>query len=237
MKLNRILTAIQRYHRSKGHGIHSPFAFRFTLNVLRERLPYYAYEDLELLRRSVIDQSRRLWHHPRVMSYKNAKLLFRIVNFFNPTEILQIGTNYGLSSASMLAVSSKTVLHLCEPNVNEYHVTRDILSHFGNPVKQYANLNNALNVYRNSECGKSNPFILVNNIKNDEYSTLLNYIYDISQGYGVIVIRNIITNAVQKSLWEACKNVAPTGMTFCNGKTAIIVASPKLPHQNFSLWF
>lgn len=237
MKINRFLTALRRYHRSKGHGIHSPFAFSFTLNVLRERLPYYAYEDIQQLRKSVVEQTRRFWHHPRIMSYKNAKLLFRVVNYFNPAEILQIGTNYGVSSACMLAVSSKIKLHLCEPHVTEYPVTQDVLSHFGNTVYQYRTINEGFAVYRNTESGKNNPFILVNNIKNEEYSMLLNYLYEIRKSTGVIVIRNISKNSSIKALWEACRDAAPTGMTFSNGKIAIIVASPKLPHQNFSLWF
>lgn len=237
MKINRFLTALRRYHRSKGHGIHSPFAFSFTLNVLRERLPYYAYEDIRLLRKSVVEQTRRFWRHPRIMSYKNAKLLFRVVNHFNPMEILQIGTNYGFSSACMLAVSSKIKLHLCEPHINEYPVTQDILSHFGNTVYQYRTINEGFSTYLNTESGENNPFILVNNIKDEEYSMLLNHLYEIRKGTGVIVIRNINKNTSIKALWEACRDAASTGMTFSNGNIAIIVASPKLPHQNYSLWF
>lgn len=237
MKLNRYLTAIRRYHRSKGFGIHSPFAYRFTLNVLRERLPFYAYDEIQELRQLAITRTRRYWRHPRIISYKNAKLLFRVVNHFSPDEILQIGTNYGVSSACMLAVSSKITLHLCEPNVNEFPVTQEILSHFGNTVHQYRTLDEGLSIYRNTSTGESEPFVLVNNIRDEEYSRLLNYLYDVRKNKGVIVIRNISKNDTLRSLWEACRDAAPTGMTFSNGKTAIIVASPKLPHQNFSLWF
>ncbi|MBQ7941509.1 MAG: hypothetical protein IJ328_03755 [Muribaculaceae bacterium] len=236
-KIKRYLTAIRRYHRSKGHGIHSPFAFGFTLNVLRERLPYYAYDDIAELRRLAVSRTKYLWRHPRIISFKNAKLIFRVTNYFNPAVILQIGTNYGISSASMLAVSSKSELYLCEPSISEYPVTHEILSHFGNKIHPYKTFDGGITAYKNA-CSKTNvPFVLINSVQEEEYSNVLNYLHGIRKSDGIIIIRNISRNSVMQALWEACRNAADTGMTFSNGKLAIIVASAKLPHQNFSLWF
>lgn len=36
----------QRLRHGRGFGVHSPFAFRFILEVLNERLPYYAYDTI-----------------------------------------------------------------------------------------------------------------------------------------------------------------------------------------------
>lgn len=237
MKLKRYLTALRRYSRSKGFGIHSPFAFHFVLNVLRERLPYYAYEDIAEIRQLAIDQTHNFWRHPRIISFKNAKLIFRITNYFNPARILQIGTNYGVSSACMLAVSSKSQLYLCEANVTEYPVTQPILSRFSNTIHHFRTFADSIKAYRSTPEGQAEPFLLINDIKEEEYSEVLSYLYEIRNSKGVIIIRNIGRSAALKNLWEACRNAAPTGMTFSNGKISVIVASPKLPHQNFSLWF
>lgn len=237
MRIKRYLTALKRYHRSKGHGIHSPFAFGFVLNVLRCRLPYYAYDDIENMRSLAISRTKSFWRHPRIISLKNAKLLFRIVNYFNPSEILQLGTNYGVSSASMLTVSSGIELYLCEANINEYPVTQEILSGLGNKVHNFLFFDESIKSYNITESGEKSPFILINDVKENEYSQVLSYLHKIRQKKGVIIIRNINKNKVLKALWEACRDAAPTGMTFSNGKMAVIVATPKLPHQNFSLWF
>lgn len=237
MRIKRYLTALKRYHRSKGHGIHSPFAFSFVLNVLRCRLPYYAYDDIENMRSLAISRTKSFWRHPKIISLKNAKLLFRIVNYFNPSEILQLGTNYGVSSASMLAVSSGIELYLCEANINEYPVTQEILSGLGNKVHNFLSFDESIKSYNITESGGKSPFILINDVKENEYSQVLSYLHKIRQKKGVIIIRNINKNKVLKALWEACRDAAPTGMTFSNGKMAVIVATPKLPHQNFSLWF
>ena len=237
MKFKRYITALRRYHRSRGFGIHSPFAFKFVLNVLRERLPYYAYEDFKELRKTISQHSNGIFKRRRIISHKNAKLLFRITNYFNPAHILQIGTSYGLSSASMLAVSSKTELYLCKPDANEFPATHDILSHYGNTVKLFPSFKNGIAAYNTTETAKKEPFILVNDIIAEEYNTILSLLYKVRSERGVIIIRNLSKNKHNFALWEALRDAAPTGMTFTNDKMAIIVASPKLPHQNFSLWF
>ncbi len=70
-KIKRYYTALFRLKRSKGYGIHSPFAFHFVLRVLREKSLYYSYEH--------IDKSRRV--------------LFRIACYFVPQKVLLIGEN------------------------------------------------------------------------------------------------------------------------------------------------
>ena len=43
MRLPVISKALQRYRVSRGYGVHSPFAYRFIIRVLRETLPYYGF--------------------------------------------------------------------------------------------------------------------------------------------------------------------------------------------------
>lgn len=237
MKLKRYLTALRRYRRSKGFGIHSPFAFRFVLNVLRERLPYYAYEDIAEIRQIAIDCTHKFWRHQRIISYKNAKLIFRVTNHFNPSAVLQIGTSYGVSCACSLLVSKELELYLCEASIEQYPVTQQILSRFNNTIHKFRSFGEGIKAYRETSAGQNEPFLLINDIKKEEYSEILSYLYEIRNNKGVLIFRNISRNDTMHSLWEACRNAAPTGMTFSNGKIAVIVSSPKLPHQNFSLWF
>lgn len=72
------MNPITRWWRSKGHGIHSPFAFRMVTGVLPERGRYYAYDDIEQL-----PESGRL------------KLLFRVVCELEPSTV------YGLFMPDM----------------------------------------------------------------------------------------------------------------------------------------
>lgn len=72
-----------RYRRSKGFGVHSPFAFRFITDVLRERsCGYYAYAPIERkaseLRRGSAD-------------FERARLICRLAAFFDPREVTMVG--------------------------------------------------------------------------------------------------------------------------------------------------
>ena len=114
--LRRYYTALSRYRRGKGFGIHSPFAFHFVLRVLKERAAYYFYDDIDEYRQlASAGRSRMKGRKRPLVSRKNARLLFRIVNCFQPSAVLAFGSSYGVSSRVILGVSRKTHLWLCEP--------------------------------------------------------------------------------------------------------------------------
>lgn len=66
-----LLDLIRRRWRSRGHGVHSPFAYRFIRSVLREKTSYYSYEEVDRL------GGDRKWH----------RLLFRLVCEAEPTVV------------------------------------------------------------------------------------------------------------------------------------------------------
>lgn len=66
--------AVKRAWRSRGFGVHSPFAFRFITSVLRQEGEYYAYDDL---RRNA----------PSTSGFRRLTLLFRLVCEFRPAVI------------------------------------------------------------------------------------------------------------------------------------------------------
>ena len=106
----------------KGHGIHSPFIFRFVQQVLNDKKEYYGYEEIEEMRdRMKVDdtiitvddlgagsastkkRNRKISQIARtaLKSPKYAQLLFRMVNFYQPEYILELGTSLGITTAYM----------------------------------------------------------------------------------------------------------------------------------------
>lgn len=106
----------------KGHGIHSPFVYDFVRRVLNDKRQFYAYNQVEALRSKLLrDESiievedfgagsaisktnqRTIASIARhaAKSKKMAQLLFRIVNFYQPQTILELGTSLGISTAYM----------------------------------------------------------------------------------------------------------------------------------------
>ncbi|MEG1685160.1 MAG: hypothetical protein RR319_04350 [Bacteroides sp.] len=84
------------------------FAYNLITQVIYEKLPYYAYEELdeagkELLKNSKIDKFRK----KILLSTKVNRLLFRLVNRTQPETILEIGTSIGLSAMYLSAAKKK----------------------------------------------------------------------------------------------------------------------------------
>lgn len=234
-RVKRYRTALSRHHRSAGHGIHSPFAYRFVLDVLRERNPYYCYGLLHELRHAVIAKTKRHFRHPRIISFKNAKLIFRVTNFFNPPCVLQIGTSYGVSAVAVKSVSKESWLHLYEPHIDRYPVVADVLSPLMNRLVVYDSFHDAFEACRRSW---QQPFVLINDLpRTGDYEEILNCIVPMLQSGVVVIMRNLSRNPEMKRLWLALRENMTSGHSYTNEKLAVIVANPKLPRQHFFLWF
>lgn len=90
-----------RFLSRRGFGIHSPWAYGLITDVIEEKLPYYAYDDLY-----------EYWEKaPEYLPQYDEnidQLLFRLVNALHPRTILEIGTGAAVSTGYLASVSSKT---------------------------------------------------------------------------------------------------------------------------------
>jgi predicted O-methyltransferase YrrM len=106
----------------KGHGIHSPFVYDFIRNVLLDKRNFYAYKQVEALREQLLqnnalievedfgagsstgnNRQRSIASIARhaAKSRKWAQLLFRIVHYYAPLNIIELGTSLGISTSYM----------------------------------------------------------------------------------------------------------------------------------------
>ena len=104
----------------KGHGVHSPFVFEFINNVLKDTKQYDCYSSIEKQRQlllqnenaievedfgagsSVMKSNKRVIKQIAASSLKPkkfAQLLFRIVRYYKPETILELGTSLGITTA------------------------------------------------------------------------------------------------------------------------------------------
>lgn len=237
-RIKRYRTALSRHHRSKGHGIHSPFAYNFVRNVLREKSPYYCYDDMEEMRQAVIDALHGVKSHPRVISFKGMKMLFRITNYFNPQRIMQVGTCYGMTAATMLNVSSQSRLWLYEPHIDAYPVIGNVLADYLDSVDCYNNLEEMFKDYEHELTDAEVPFVLVNSVpETADMEQLKQHLSAMLNGDCVLLFRNIHRSDSVKQLWRHLKESMDHGQSFTNEKTGVIVAKRLLNLEHFFLWF
>lgn len=104
------------------HGVHSPFIFSFVTNCLYDRKKKADYKLLKNYRDKLLKieevievtdfgaGSRVFKSNKREVkaiakhagaSYKRMKLLYRVISYFKPKSILEIGTSVGLASSAL----------------------------------------------------------------------------------------------------------------------------------------
>lgn len=227
--LKRYLNAWSRHHRSGGFGIHSPYAYQFVRNVWRQRLPYYAYESIHQLIDTVkAGTTRRQRRDMDLISEPEARLLFRVVNFFNPTTIVQVGAATGIESVAMLGVNRQSSLYLCDPRLEQNDLATRVLQSQLGRVDCYDDA--AVMVNEVLFAGDGPILALVNTpLENNLAKRLLD-------AQCVMVMRNLLRDGAMSNLYNACCAHMTIGQTYTNGKIAILLPNPKLQREDFSLW-
>jgi predicted O-methyltransferase YrrM len=118
----------------KGHGIHSPFVFDFVTKVLNDQQKYDDYNKVESLRKKLVYNGSVLTIEDygagssssnsdmrsvssivknAVKSKKYSQLLYRIVRYYQPKTILELGTSLGITTSYLsLAKPDATIFTL-----------------------------------------------------------------------------------------------------------------------------
>ncbi len=99
----------------KGDRIHSPFAYNLITKVIEERLPYYAFDEIER-------------HYRRRDNY--GRLLFRLINYFRCRSVIIIGNTPEYLGLYAAMVSPRCTCYLVdEDNSGSTGFNRFVESH------------------------------------------------------------------------------------------------------------
>ncbi len=116
---------------SKGHGVHSPFVFEFIKFVLNDKNKYDVYSIIEKQRQvllndktvidvedfgagsTVIKTKKRVVKDIAASSLKPKKysqLLFRMIQFYNKKNVLELGTSFGITTSYLASANNNPVV-------------------------------------------------------------------------------------------------------------------------------
>ncbi len=228
----RYLSAWSRHHRSGGFGIHSPYAYRFVRHVWRQPLPYYAYEGIHTLLDTINAATTRCQRREMdAIAEKEARLLFRVTNFFNPRHILQIGAATGVESIAMLEVNRESRLYLLDAQLEQNALAVRVLQSQLDRVARYNDVTVAIDEFMAaSGDDDSRPLALVNA---PVEAAVLHRLLD---GGSVLFMRNLRHDPAMAALFASCSDHMVKGQTYTNDKIAILIPDAKLQRENFTLW-
>ncbi|WP_445722019.1 O-methyltransferase [Flavobacterium sp.] len=128
------------------HGVHSPFVYDLVTKCFYDKTNYSEYAILNNYRKSLLTNkntievtdfgagSRVFKSNTREVSKiaktagitsKNAELLFRIVNYFQPKNTLEIGTSLGLATSALSLGNLKTKITSLEGCPNTLSIAKN----------------------------------------------------------------------------------------------------------------
>lgn len=134
----------------KGHGVHSPLVFNFITHVLNDKRFFYAYDQVERLREHLLinntqievqdygagssvmtSRARTIKDIARwsLKSSKYARLLFRMVHYYQPHTIVELGTSFGITTAYLAAANPASEVLTFEGAENIAALAKQHFSH------------------------------------------------------------------------------------------------------------
>jgi predicted O-methyltransferase YrrM len=120
---------------SKGHGTHSPFVFDFITKVLNDKIDYDDYKKIEAVRRKMLKDRTVLTvddygagsssekSHRRAVAAiartavkpkKYGQLLYRIVKYYQPNTLIELGTSLGVTSSYLKLANTSSDFYTLE---------------------------------------------------------------------------------------------------------------------------
>lgn len=120
---------------SKGHGVHSPFVFDFIKFIKNNRQQYPSFSPIEQYRKKLLGNNQLIevqdfgagstvikTKHRRIDAIaasslkpkKFAQLFHRMVNAYQPANIIELGTSFGISTAYMATAAPKATVFSLE---------------------------------------------------------------------------------------------------------------------------
>ncbi len=204
----------------KGHGVHSPFVFDFINRVLNDKDRYYAYQEIESLReelktdetmvevldlgagasgsRRVRDIARRSLKLP-----KYAQLLFRMVNYYQPVLVVELGTSLGITTAYLAAANKSRQVYTLEgaPAIAAFAKRNFESLHLTNVHQVTGNFDNTLQPLL--EKIRKAAFVFVDgNHRKEPTIRYFHYLLPYIDNDSILVFDDIHWSAEMEAAWE-----------------------------------
>lgn len=129
----------------KGHGVHSPFVFEFITRVLNDKRRFYAFDGIEKIRTQLLSNhstieiqdfgagSRVAKTNTRKVSdvakgslkpAKYSQLLFRMIDYYGPSQIMELGTSLGITTAYLASANTNAKVTTFEGSATIAQIAR-----------------------------------------------------------------------------------------------------------------
>jgi predicted O-methyltransferase YrrM len=243
----------------KGHGVHSPFVYDLIRNVFIDNIQYPAYieiaknykklladdrvietDDMGAGSKVLVSNERKVSEIARisVIKPKYGELLFRMVRYFQPQNIIEMGTSLGISGLYLSSGNENAIVFTLEGCNNTLNVAKEVFASAGksNIVAIQGNFNNSL-----PELIKSLDtldFVLFDG--NHTYEATIEYFklcLEKANNKSVFVFDDINWSEGMNKAWEEIIRNEKVTVSIDIYKYGIVFLNPDLSKENFVIRF
>lgn len=101
--MNQLREYLRYYFKAKTKfGVHSPFVYQFITEVMEDDRYFYVFETIDKQRKQLQKTHSGFRNLPSIYG----ELLFKIVHYYKPKTIVELGVGYGLNTLYLTAVLS-----------------------------------------------------------------------------------------------------------------------------------
>ncbi len=207
-----------------GHGIHSPFVYDFVTAVLNDKRLYYAYEQIEHLKKMLRLDERKVAFHDlgggsfrkvnelekiskiagtSVCTQKFGRLLFRLANHYPSRTIVELGSSLGISASYLASADSLSNVITMEGAPDIARIARETFHHLGlcNTTVVAGNFNESLDIVLADNPPADLVFIDGNHRKKPVLEYFEKFLNKISPS-SLIIIHDIHWSREMEEAWD-----------------------------------
>ncbi|MDR2816539.1 MAG: hypothetical protein LBB62_07550 [Proteiniphilum sp.] len=203
-----------RKKQSKGHGIHSPFAFDLITNVIHSPHSFYAFSDIrETMPQNGID--------PNSITVFN-RLSFRLTHYLQSENILEINSGNGINTLFLTSPSPHIRCTCIEENGEKVAVAERLQRQTGRKWKMAASF---------SDCKGEHYDAIFTNLK-EGYMPDINTLAELSNP-GAFWVFHPIKKGTGKQFWNKIVHDEKARITFDAKDTGIVFLRPDYHKANY----
>ena len=243
------------YNSKNEHGVHSPFVFDLITKCFYDKTKFAEYFILKKFRKSLLENSniievidfgsgskvfksnkRKIAHIAKVagISSERAKLLLRIVKYFQPNEILEIGTSLGLATTALSLGNPNSKITSLEgcPNSLEIAKNQCRLQNLNNIEFVNTEFSDFLN---NSQLSAYNYQLIYFDGNHSKKATLdyFELLLPTISNDSVWIFDDIHWNTAMEETWEIIKNHSKVTVTIDTFQWGIVFFRTEQAKQHF----
>jgi len=248
-------------HAKNRHGIHSPFVYDFNCNVLNDRTYYPEYKNIEkqrdlLLRNPNLIETidfgagkNKSGYSTHLKTVKNiakragipvkyGRLLHRIVQYYKPSVMLEMGSSLGISTMYQASAAPDSLFLVMEGCASTAEFAINNLNHIGinNSRFTVGNFDNVLPGLLSQTSTIDYAFIDGNHTR----EATLNYFSQLLQHAGnhsVYIFHDIHWSSEMEQAWNEIKNHEKVVVTIDLFFMGLVFFRKELSGQHFILRF